>query len=365
VRCAARSSASSATRASTTRRLPHRAARRARHRSGRCRLRRQRHERPRCRWASSACPSSSLTRTRRAARGRVRHHRTGWPGCGARGLRPHPRRDRRPSMTSPSGSGPAAPRGPLLPPRPHRRRDRGERHARRELRPGVVDAGASVVLLDVAEPSDDRMAQVRCARPTGPDVSAVVCDVRDDASVAAARPARGHARSGHRSRQLRRRSTRSRADRALRSTARSRRRRRRTSRDARREPAGRRALLPGLRWRHGRARAGAIVNVASHYGIVAPDQRLYASLREQARRVLQARGLHDVEGRHHRADPLPRRLLGRAGRARQHAQPRWGEAGQDARFVAAYASRVPMGRMARADEYDGAVVFLLSDARRT
>jgi NAD(P)-dependent dehydrogenase (short-subunit alcohol dehydrogenase family) len=36
--------------------------------------------------------------------------------------------------------------------------------------------------------------------------------------------------------------------------------------------------------------------------------------------------------------------------------------GQDEEFVAAYSARVPVGRLARPNEYDGAVVFLISDA---
>jgi NAD(P)-dependent dehydrogenase (short-subunit alcohol dehydrogenase family) len=36
--------------------------------------------------------------------------------------------------------------------------------------------------------------------------------------------------------------------------------------------------------------------------------------------------------------------------------------GQDARFVEGYEARVPLARMARVNEYNGAIVFLLSDS---
>jgi NAD(P)-dependent dehydrogenase (short-subunit alcohol dehydrogenase family) len=37
---------------------------------------------------------------------------------------------------------------------------------------------------------------------------------------------------------------------------------------------------------------------------------------------------------------------------------------QDERFLEGYIARMPMGRMAQPDEYNGAVVFLCSDASR-
>jgi NAD(P)-dependent dehydrogenase (short-subunit alcohol dehydrogenase family) len=39
-------------------------------------------------------------------------------------------------------------------------------------------------------------------------------------------------------------------------------------------------------------------------------------------------------------------------------------AGQDNEFLKGYLARMPMKRMAEPDEYNGAVVFLMSDAAR-
>lgn len=107
---------------------------------------------------------------------------------------------------------------------------------------------------------------------------------------------------------------------------------------------------------------GSIVNVSSIYGMVSPDQRLY-------------------EYRRRRGEAFYKPVAYAASKAALSSLTRyfatyWGEAGvrvntlsfggvfdhQDAEFVAAYAARVPLGRMARADEYRGAVVFLLSEA---
>lgn len=107
---------------------------------------------------------------------------------------------------------------------------------------------------------------------------------------------------------------------------------------------------------------GSIVNIASHYGIVGPDQRMYASLRDAGKQFYKPVAYTVAKS-------------GVIGLTRYLAAY-WGEHGvrvntlspggafddQDPGFVAAYSSRTPMGRMANVDEYDAAVVFLLSDA---
>lgn len=107
---------------------------------------------------------------------------------------------------------------------------------------------------------------------------------------------------------------------------------------------------------------GVIVNISSTYGLTGPDQRLYES---------------DNPARPRRVKPVDYSVTKSAvlGFTRYLASY-WGEQGirvntltpggvytdQDPGFVRRYSARTPMGRMARRDEYRGALVFLLSDA---
>ena len=108
---------------------------------------------------------------------------------------------------------------------------------------------------------------------------------------------------------------------------------------------------------------GVIVNIASEYGLIAPDQRLY-----------RVEGVAEDE---QPVKPISYTVVksGLLGMTRYLATY-WAhrgvrvnsitvggiENGQDAEFLRRASDRIPLGRMAQADEYQGAILFLCSDA---
>jgi NAD(P)-dependent dehydrogenase (short-subunit alcohol dehydrogenase family) len=111
-----------------------------------------------------------------------------------------------------------------------------------------------------------------------------------------------------------------------------------------------------------KAGRGSIVNVSSIYGLVSPDQRIYT---------------YRAEG----GAPFVKPVAYSASKSAllnltRYLATYWAPNGvrvntltlagvfnhQDPRFLEGYCSRIPVGRMARPDEYNGAVVFLCSDA---
>jgi NAD(P)-dependent dehydrogenase (short-subunit alcohol dehydrogenase family) len=107
---------------------------------------------------------------------------------------------------------------------------------------------------------------------------------------------------------------------------------------------------------------GAIVNVSSIYGLVSPDQRLYVHRREAGETFFKPAAYAVSKS----ALLNLTRYLATYWAPRNVRVNTVTFAGvfnhQDERFLELYQARVPLGRMAREDEYNGAIVFLLSEA---
>jgi NAD(P)-dependent dehydrogenase (short-subunit alcohol dehydrogenase family) len=111
-----------------------------------------------------------------------------------------------------------------------------------------------------------------------------------------------------------------------------------------------------------RAGRGVIVNVSSTYGLVAPDQRLYQRDGEDEQRQFKPASYSVTKAAVAHLTRYLAAYWGPSGIRVNTLTPHGVFNGHDEQFVQRYNSRAPLGRMARIDEMNGPLLFLVSDA---
>ena len=102
---------------------------------------------------------------------------------------------------------------------------------------------------------------------------------------------------------------------------------------------------------------GNIINISSTYGIIAPDQRIYGTSGQNSSAFYASTKSALINLTRYLAS-----YWNRKGIRVNTLSPGGVENNQDPKFIKKYSEKTMIGRMAKKDEYIGAVIFLCSDA---